>query len=84
MSVIKIVKDDDYKILRNYLNVRTGEVVVLIPEKIAKETGALHLNNADPDLDSSYNNDIFDVYLEVANSKGHGIFGWLKEKGLIK
>lgn len=73
MAIVKIVKEEDWKIVKEYLK---GTGVILIPETVLDECFSAELSAAikekDGDvLDYDYGDDDPDFYVDVADFPAH-------------
>ena len=77
MSKIRIVPDKDYEVLKKYLASPESRIV-LIPEKIAKETNTKNIDENVLDYDHGGE---ADLEIDLVYHENHYFFDYLKEEG---
>lgn len=76
MAVVRVVPQEDYNVMMKYLAGQASEVVVIIPEDVAKRNQLTHLDEQDIDYDCG---DDPDLYVEVVSHDGHYFINQLRE-----
>ena len=81
MSIVHVVPKADWEVLKKYSLTGEGsfknEIVVLIPEDVAKKTKTLNLNGKEVDYDCGSD---ADIWVEVVDREGHYFFEEYRQK----
>jgi hypothetical protein len=78
MSVVRVVPKEDFEIIKKYLFNHDSQVVVLVPEEVAKRNQLTHLDGEEVDYDCGGD---ADFWVDVVSSDGHYFIKEMKEIG---
>lgn len=77
MSVVRVVPREDFEIIKKYLFSHDSQVVVLVPEEVAKRNQLTHLDGEEVDYDCGGD---ADFWVDVVTD-GHYFIKEMKEIG---